>query len=660
MEAMTQAGPRFCAWLHRHRWALLAAWIGHATILHLLIIGSPSWDALSYRLPPIVELIQHGDLGLDRYNDWALHGFVPFAELAQLPALWALGVVGMLLSYPLVVFPLCIVAVYKLGKQLTGSVHGGNFSALAYAAVPMVNQQPFTGYIDFIVSAALAYLISAILQLRESPRPMRSAIRVAAATVVFTMTRATGVYIAVLLTGLLYAALYVERAGGLRFRIVRRRALAITIAAFVVGALPIIAIQTYKYVTYGSPLYPYQFNLLGLKIGGGVPTKDLFFYAGLPDETWGSFARCWFGAWIWPPDRPLVFFGSSNLGGGWVMIAALLALPAFVRAAPRFDRWLGIVCVLVSLCARDFWLPRWAYSLVVVLAVVLGRALPAIAGSDRRRDRALFWALTVLLLVHFVRPEFDLWQMRRGRGIGPRFNAAGSPVFQHARGGIDPYPDLHARFFIIDYNRKGLKLPIFGPHLTNEVVDTIPADVLGDRCVGLIPFAIANPTVLFIDDQNHMIDCERACAFQRRDGSCAAYRYLGQHHPAVPEPWTAVAAGAPGAGWLTSGWSYPEPWGVWSTATDSVLTIPVPATGVALLLDLDWFSAVVGMNVAIAAGGETRTVTFEPAWPRQTTFLIKPVTGSTLTVQIHVDRLSHAADGRLLGIGLGRVRLRVR
>lgn len=657
---MSRAGERFCTWLHRYRWVLLAVWIAHATILHLLIIGSPSWDALSYRLPPIVELIQHGDLGLDRYNDWALHGFVPFAELAQLPLLYALGTVGMLLSYPLVVFPLCVVAVYKLGKQLTGSVHGGNFGALAYAAVPMINQQPFTGYIDFIVSAALAYLVYAILRLRESPRPLRSAIRVAAATVVFTMTRATGVYIGVLLTGLLYAALYVERTGGLRFRIVRRRALAITIAAFVVGALPILTIQIDKYITYGSPLYPYQFNLLGLKIGSGVPTKDLFFYAGLPDETWWSFARAWFGAWIWPLGRPLIFFASPNLGGGWVLVAALAALPTFVRAAPRFDRWLVIVCVLVSLCARDFWLPRWAYSLVVALAIVLGRALPALAGSDRRRDRGLFWALTGLLLVHFARPELDLWQMQRGHGIGPRFNAASSPYFQHGPGGFDPYPDLHARFIIIDCNWRGLKLPIFGPHLTNEVLYTIPANLVGERCAGLIPIVAANPTALFIDDQDHTSDCDRECAVRRDAGHCGGYRYFRGNRPEVAEPWVSVAAGDRGARWLTSGWSWPEPWGVWSTGTDPVLSIPVPATGVELLLDLDWFSAVPGMNVRVEVGGETHLVTFDPPSPRRQTFVVKPTTGSTLVVRFHLDRMSHSVDGRMLGIGLGHVRLRAR
>src|SRR5689334_11259903 len=233
---------RFCAWLHRYRWALLAGWVLHATILHLAFIGFPSWDAMAYRLPPIIELIQHGELGTDRYNQWALHGFVPFAELVQLPLLYALGMTGLLLSYPLVVFPLCVVAIYKLGRALTGSVHGGNFSALAYAAVPMVNDQPFTGYIDFIVSATVAYFVYALLRLRASPRPLGPAIRVAVAAVLVSMTRSTGLYIGLMIAGLLCAALYVERTGGLRVRLVHRRTLVITAAAIAAGALPAIAL----------------------------------------------------------------------------------------------------------------------------------------------------------------------------------------------------------------------------------------------------------------------------------------------------------------------------------------------------------------------------------------------------------------------------------
>lgn len=31
--------PAVLSWLHHHRWALLAAWVLHATILHLLLLA---------------------------------------------------------------------------------------------------------------------------------------------------------------------------------------------------------------------------------------------------------------------------------------------------------------------------------------------------------------------------------------------------------------------------------------------------------------------------------------------------------------------------------------------------------------------------------------------------------------------------------------------
>lgn len=650
---------RFCDWFHRYRLVLLAVGTVHATILHAVFIGFPSWDAFSYRLPPIVELIQHGDLGLDRYNQWALHGYVPFAELAQLPFLYLFGLPGLLIGYPLIVFPLCIVAVYKLGKQLTGSVHGGNFAALAYAAIPAVNQQPFTGYIDFIVSAAAAYFVYSILRVHGSPRPLCAAGRLAVATVLFTMTRATGVYIAVLLSGLIYGALFVERRGRFGFRIVERRRLAIAMGGFLVGALPVIAVQIYKYVEHGSPLYPYQFNVLGVKIGTGVPTRDLFFYAGLAAETWGNFARNAFHAWIWPYPGTLTFFDSRNLGGGCVLPAALAALPAFRRSATWLQLWLAVSCVLVSVVARDFWLPRWAYTVVIALTIVLGGALPELARSARRRDRWLFGVLAALLLVHLARPEFDLWQLRKHAGFGPRLNVTQSSRFRRGSNALDPYPDVNARFLIIDVNWKGFLLPIYGQQLSNRVLGTMPAEAVGDRCVGLLLLVATNPDLLIIDDQNHTLDCARTCVIMRTAKDCGAYRLLDSHRPIPFEPWTPLAANTAGAIWLTSGWSFPEAWGTWSVGTDSTLSIPVPTLQVPLILDVDWFSAADGMTVQLAAGGDIRHVEFDYAGQgRRQTFVLPPAAASPLVVHIHVDHPVDSRDGRKLGIGVGRVRLR--
>jgi hypothetical protein len=528
---------RFCNWFHRYRWVVLAGWILHATILHFVYLGFVSWDALSYRVPPIVELIQHGALGAERYNQWSLHGFVPFAELVHLPFLYVFGMPGLLIGYPLLVFPLCVIAVYKLGRQLTGSVHGGNFAALAYAAIPMVNQQPFTGYIDFIVSAVIAYFVYGVLRLRESPRPLRSALRVAIATVLFTMTRATGVYIGAVLLGLICLALFVERGGRLGVRLVQSRTLLALIAAYLVGSVPAIAIQIYKYVHYGSPLYPYQFSVLGLKIGSGVSTKELFFYAGLPDETWGNFLRNAYHAWVWPKWRdPVGFFDSRNLGGGWVLLAALAALPAFVRSATRFEKWLVVVCVVTSLIARDFWLPRYAYTIVVAITVILGRGLPALASSGPRA-RALFWLLVGLLFVHLLRPELDIRNVCRApRGIAPRLNVAASKRFLGGVDAIQPYRDLHAQFVIIEYNWNGFVLPIYGRHLTNEVLQTVPAGALGERCEGLRPIADANPGVIFIDDSNYTKECNRQCVLPGPKDWCLGYRYsyvVGDHRRAL-------------------------------------------------------------------------------------------------------------------------------
>ncbi|TMQ24258.1 MAG: hypothetical protein E6J90_08475 [Deltaproteobacteria bacterium] len=649
-------GQRFCAWFHRYRLVLLAGWIVHAVVLHAVFIGFPSWDAFSYRLPPIVELIQHGELGLERYHQWALHGYVPFAELVQLPFLYVFGLPGLLIGYPLIVFPLCVVAVYKLAKQLSGSVHTGNFAALAYAAIPMVNQQPFTGYIDFIVSAATAYFLYALLALRASPRPARAAIRLAAATVLVTMTRATGLYIAIVLSALVLAALYLERRP--RVRLVERRRLAVTLGAFAAGALPVIAVQTYKYLAHGSPLYPYQFHVLGVTIGSGVSTKDLFFYAGLADETWRNFARNAFGAWIWPSEHRLCFFDSRHLGGGWVLPAAIVALPAFLRAATRLETYLVIACVLVSLIARDFWLPRWAYTLVVALTLILGRALPALAGSPRRRDRWLFGALTALLFVHLARPEFDLWQLRRRSGFAPRLNVTESSHFRRGHDAMDPYPDRHARFIILDVNANGFLIPIYGRHLTNEVVTTIPLDAIGDRCSNLRALVAADPDLLFIDDQDRAVDCSRACAIALPDGSCGAYRLFDPHAP-PGTPWAPVVAGGAGAGWLTSGWSFPEAWGTWAVGSDAELAIPAPALHVPLTLDVDWFGAASGLTAQLTAGGKTYPVVFEHAGQgvRQS-FAVPPVDASPVVVHLHVDRPVVAADGRRLAIGVGRVRLR--
>lgn len=209
---------------------VLAVWVIHAFILHYWLLGFQSWDGLTHRVPAAVELVKHGEYGFGKFNYWVLNEYKPFLELAHVPFLYAFKLPGVLIGVPLVVFPLCVASVYLFARELTGEDHCGTFGALAYAAIPLVNQQPFSGYIDFMVSALLAFVLYAFLRLRSEQGKM-AFFRLAAAVLAFTLARQHGVYMLVLLVPALAYALFVTR-DGYRLRVVNPRALALAGAPF--------------------------------------------------------------------------------------------------------------------------------------------------------------------------------------------------------------------------------------------------------------------------------------------------------------------------------------------------------------------------------------------------------------------------------------------
>ena len=155
---------RLSSFLHRHRFVLLAICLLHIFWMHHRLLGFMSWDGFGHRGFPIVELAQHGDMAKWKFHEWSLTGHIPFLELVHLPFLLLLGMQGFLFGFPLVVLPLCVAAMYLLVRELTGDPRGGFYGAFAYFAVPMINQQPFTAYIDFAVCGILAFLCYALLR----------------------------------------------------------------------------------------------------------------------------------------------------------------------------------------------------------------------------------------------------------------------------------------------------------------------------------------------------------------------------------------------------------------------------------------------------------------------------------------------------------------
>ncbi|HUJ61422.1 MAG TPA: hypothetical protein VLX92_23115 [Kofleriaceae bacterium] len=513
---------RFCDWLYRRRWLLLAGWVVHAFVLHLFVLGFTSWDGLGYRTAPIVELVQHGALGTDKYFDYAFAGYVPFVELAHTPFAFVFGLPGFLVGFPLVVFPLCVCAVYGFARELTGTTRGAVIGALAYAALPMYNAEPFGGYVDFAICGALAFYLFAVLRLRSSPGGWRSFAVVVLASFAFTMSRAQALYVVVLLAPVACYAAFCERTGW-RIRFARRRALAITAAGTLVGAIPTIAIQLVKLARYGSPTFPLQFQVLGWKLGTGLTLADYMHYAGLPDDSWASQGHAFVQGWLLHRGWPCGFFDSRFMGAGLVSWLAIALAAVFVRRASRVERWLVPAFLAVSLLAHDFVHPRWAYTLALALVAVVARGLPALA-SGGRAARIAFWIGASVLVLHMARPEFDIVQVRAGAFM-PRLNVMRSRYFLKDGLAIQPMPDLDAHFVIVQRPGNGYLLPLYGKHLTNDVIGTRFQWELGPHCEGLVPLVHIWPNTLYIDDDDLTKACARECVVPTR-GGCRAYRLL--------------------------------------------------------------------------------------------------------------------------------------
>ncbi|HSK02035.1 MAG TPA: hypothetical protein VK932_12375 [Kofleriaceae bacterium] len=522
---------RLSSFLYRHRFVLLAICVLHVFWMHYRVLGFWSWDGFGHRGFPIVELAQHGDMGKGKFNEWSLVGYIPFVELFHIPFLLVFGLKGFIIGFPLVVLPLCVAAVYLLVRELTGDPRAGFFGGFAYFALPVINQQPFSAYIDFAVAGILAFLLYAILRVRSSERPLAPYLQLVLATFLFTMARSQGPYMLAVLFPILAYALFCERAG-FRIRIADRRKLLLSAAAIVVGASPAIGVQIYKLVTYGSPIAPMKFQLLGLESATGVSVEQYFKLAGLGGTDLKSLGVGFFEGWIWKGSWPLgAFYDSRRMAAGLLFVLAVILFPVFWRRSTRVERALLAAGLLASLMARDFAIPRCAYTTVVALSVVIGRAMATLAAS--RRGRPLFWFAFAVMCVHLLRPEFDYLQLRdREAYLTPRLNIAGTPGWRRSRWEVTLYPDGGHRLFILDAPGNNFVLQLYGQELSNVVLGTIPKDAIGPGCSGLAPYLAAHPDALFVDDHDHAKDCKRECVAPK--SYCLMWRIHPEAAAAAP------------------------------------------------------------------------------------------------------------------------------
>jgi hypothetical protein len=430
---------------------------------------------------------------------------------------------GVMMAAPLIALPLCVAVVHRFVLRLTRDRTAAFFAAAGYFALPLVGEGTVAGYVDFAFCALLCFYVDTLLRSLPSERRVADLVRLGFGTLVFTLARGQAVYAAGALLVVMAALTHLRR-DRLRLRFQEGASweqMLPPFLAFGLGAIPSLCLQVYRFVKYGGPIYPYQFQLFGVTFGTGIPMKSLFSYAGVEDTPRGL-VMAFVHGWLWPATwPPLGFYDSRNLGVGFIFwMTLLVAIPAF-RALDR--RAIVLVSSLgaLSFFARDFVHPRWASSLLLAVVIVFGVGMAQLTRS--RLGRFAFAPLALLLLAHMFRPELEL-KLIDTVGLGPRLNAMSSPWFRQGREGFGVWPDLHARFLIVQ--EKGFVLPVYGPKLTNEVVKTIPSVEIGSNCERLIAEGALKPDTFVLDDLDTTKTCPRECV-QRDSWHCEIWRLKG-------------------------------------------------------------------------------------------------------------------------------------
>jgi len=520
--------------LFRYRAYILVILCGCCIAAHYWFIGFTSWDGLSYRIPPIVEFVQHGDLGGWKFNYPPAQNFYPFFEWVHVPFLRLFGLTGLYFSFSLILLPLSIASVYAFVGELTGNLRWALYSALAYLAVPFVNTQPFSGYIDFAVIGALAFFLYALLRILRSDKPSLWSLAILSlATFIFSMSRQQTPYLALLITGVLTGWFIAPWDRSLLAKERRRRLLGrlpVLLVAFAIGIAPATYLHIGRYLKYGTPIYPYQFKLFNIATRVGFAQDEAARGAGLIAPDWRGMLASFRRAWLWPGEWPRDFFDSRLFGAGFFFWFVWITMPILDDVIDRDTALLLILFVVIAIVAQDFWLPRWSMTLVLAIVVCIGGTLSWLASNGPS------WAYFLLLpavLVHLVRPVYDIHGMtQRGRNY-LRINISESPLFidsKAAPGELKLYPDLDADFLIIHPVDNEFSLLLYGRELSNRIVGVLDPAEIEDICT-VTDNVTSDRQTLIVDHrgklQNLSIQCKWVCEYPT-SGRCLAGRLISE------------------------------------------------------------------------------------------------------------------------------------
>src|SRR5262249_42883632 len=156
---------------------------------------------------------------------------------------------------------------------------------------------------------------------------------------------------------------------------------------FIVGIAPSVCLHIYRFLRFGSPIYPVQFRFLGIVSRTGFPLSIILgdrHGSGLLAPTWHGLCLSFIRGWVWPYRLPMAFFDSRALGGGFLLWMSLLTLPILRKKINRDVGFVLLLLIVTSFIVQDFWLPRYSTSLDLVILICVGGALADLSVRGRR------------------------------------------------------------------------------------------------------------------------------------------------------------------------------------------------------------------------------------------------------------------------------------
>jgi hypothetical protein len=511
--------------IQRYKLGYFGAVLLYLIAAHYWFLGFTSYDGFTHRIPPIVELVQHGDLGGNKFDFFNARYFYPFFELLHVPFLKVFGLSGLFFSFSLVLFPLATLAIWWFILELTRDRRWATYGAIIYLSIPFVNEQPFSGYIDFAVIGALAFFLFSLLRILRSDQP--SAWRwlcFLIATFVFSMSRQHAPYIALFL----FVVIMLWFLGPWPDRSLRRdRSWAGFVFIFALGIAPSIYLHIHRLLAFGSPIYPAQFKFLWIASAAGEPLDNMMRAAGLPAPTWQGTLTAFVRGWLWPGRLLPLFFDSRLLGVGFLLWIGIITLPFIQRAMDREVRFFLLLLITTGLITQNFWLPRFAFPLLLALIIGVGGDLPLLAVKG---PRWLYAALLVICVLHILgRPLYVGLGMLSFNSSYHRVNLAGSRWF--ISGVPDPgalpeiYPDWGADLLIVYPVINKFVLPLYGRHLSNRIIGKLDPATLSGSCGTIRQLEQSSRRKVLVVDQTGLASgqCSWICEMARPWG-CMAQR----------------------------------------------------------------------------------------------------------------------------------------